>query len=183
MIDKLRNVTLQERPIQTVTLVSAVQAALRARQRQYEAAKYLREREQAAIRLEELVRKRTRQLQESNDQLTAAQESLTMALEAAQMRTWNLDLGEYVGRSPEGDAASQMGVVLAEWSRNVGEKVLPEDQGAFQAAFSQALDTGNSTSNVGLPALMMKRGGLSPKGVFIAMSTAIPSGLPAQSGM
>ena len=141
MIDKLRNVTLQERPIQTVTLVSAVQAALRARLRQYEAAKYLREREQAAIRLEELVRERTHQLQESNDQLTAAQESLTMALEAAQMRTWNLDLSEYVVPA-EGDAASQMGVVLAEWSRNVGEKVLPEDRGLFQAAFSQALDTG-----------------------------------------
>jgi hypothetical protein len=51
LIDKLRNVTLQERPIQTVTLVSAVQAALRARLRQYEAAKYLLEREQAASRL------------------------------------------------------------------------------------------------------------------------------------
>ena len=60
LIDKLRNVTLQERPIQTVTLVSAVQAALRARLRQYEAAKYLLEREQAASRLEELVRERTR---------------------------------------------------------------------------------------------------------------------------
>jgi response regulator RpfG family c-di-GMP phosphodiesterase len=92
LIDKLRNVTLQERPIQTVTLVSAVQAALRARLRQYEAAKYLREREQAASRLEELVRERTSQLQEANNQLTAAQENLTMALEAAQMRTWNLDL-------------------------------------------------------------------------------------------
>ena len=96
--------TLQERPIQTVTLVSTVQAALRARLRQYEAAKYLLEREQAASRLEELVRERTRQLQEANDQLTAAQESLTMALEAAQMRTWNLDLGGYVvGRSARRD--------------------------------------------------------------------------------
>ena len=90
--------TLQERPIQTVTLVSAVQAALRTRLRQYEAANYLREREQAGIRLEELVRERTRQLQEANDQLTAAQESLTMALEAAQMRTWNLDLAWRCGR-------------------------------------------------------------------------------------
>jgi signal transduction histidine kinase/CheY-like chemotaxis protein len=140
LIDKLRNVTLQERPIQTVTLVSAVQAALRARLRQYEAAKYLQEREQAALRLEELVRERTHQLQETNDQLTAAQESLTMALEAARMRTWDLDLGEYgaAGR----DAVSQIGAVLAEWSRNVGDKVLPEDRGALEAAFSQALTTG-----------------------------------------
>ena len=87
LIGKLRNVTLQERPIQTVTLVSGIQAALRARTRQYEAAKYLAEREQAANRLEALVRERTRQMQESNDQLVAAQENLTMALQAAQLRT------------------------------------------------------------------------------------------------
>jgi signal transduction histidine kinase len=137
LIDKLRNVTLQERPIQTVTLVSAVQAALRARLRQYEAARYLQEREQAAIRLEELVRERTHQLQDANDQLTAAQESLNMALEAAQMRTWNLDLREYVVSAPR-DSSSQIGAVLAKWSQNVGEEV----RGTFETAFSQALDTG-----------------------------------------
>jgi hypothetical protein len=139
LIDSLRNVTLQERPIQTVTLINAVQAALRARLRQYEAAKHLQDREQAAIRLEELVRERTGQLQDANDQLTAAQESLTMALEAAQMRTWNLDLGEYAS-SAKLDASSQIGVVLAQWSRNVGANILPEDRGAFEAAFTQALE-------------------------------------------
>ena len=143
LIDKLRNVTLQERPIQTVTLVSAVQAALRTRLRQYEAANYLREREQAGIRLEELVRERTRQLQEANDQLTAAQESLTMALEAAQMRTWNLDLREdVVADSMQRGASSRMGAVLAEWSRNVGERVFLNDRGTFEEAFSRALGTG-----------------------------------------
>ena len=143
LIDRLRNVTLQERPIQTVTLVSTVQAALRTRLRQYEAADYLREREQAGIRLEELVRERTRQLQEANDQLTATQESLTMALEAAQMRTWNLDLGGYVVSDPASpDASQQMGTVLAEWSRNVGEKILLEDRWTFEEAFSRALGTG-----------------------------------------
>jgi signal transduction histidine kinase/CheY-like chemotaxis protein len=142
LIDKLRNVTLQERPIQTVTLISAVQAALRARLRQYEAAKYLLEREQAASRLEELVRERTGQLQQANDRLTAAQESLTMALEAAQMRTWNLDLGRYVvGRSARWDRSLPFGAVLTEWSRNVGDKVLLEDQGTFETAFNQALET------------------------------------------
>ena len=143
LIGKLRNVTLQERPIQTVTLVSAVQAALRTRLRQYEAANYLREREQAGIRLEELVRERTRQLQKANDQLTAAQESLTMALEAAQMRTWNLDLGgDVVAESAQQEAFPQMGALLAEWSRKVGERVFLEDRGTFDTAFSQALDTG-----------------------------------------
>ena len=86
---------MQERPLQAVTLVSTVQAALRGRLRQYEAAKYLAEGEHAASRLEELVDERTRQLQEANNRLTAAQESLTIALEAAQMRTWHLDLAGY----------------------------------------------------------------------------------------
>ncbi len=86
---------LQERPLQAVTLVSTVQAALRARLRQYQAARHLAEREHAASRLEQLVGERTRQLQDANSRLIAAQESLTMALEAAQMRTWHLDLAEY----------------------------------------------------------------------------------------
>jgi PAS domain S-box-containing protein len=64
LISQLRNVTLQERPIQTMTLVSAVQAALRARLRQYEAARYLAEREQAASRLEQLVEERTHEVRE-----------------------------------------------------------------------------------------------------------------------
>ena len=95
LIANLRNVMLQERPLQAVTLVSTVRAALRARLRQYQAARYLAEREHAASRLEQLVGERTRQLQDANSRLIAAQESLTMALEAAQMRTWHLDLAEY----------------------------------------------------------------------------------------
>ncbi len=126
-----------------MTLVSGLQAALRARTRQYEAAKYLDEREQAANRLEALVRERTRQLQEANNQLVAAQENLTMALEAAQMRTWNLDLPGYeTAKPPKQNAASQIWSILAEWSRKVGEEVLPEDRGMFEAAFVQALGSG-----------------------------------------
>ena len=173
LIDKLRNVTLQERPIQTVTLVSAVQAALRARLRQYEAAKYLQEREQAAIRLEELVRERTHQLQESNDQLTAAQESLTMALEAAQMRTWNLDLSEYVVPA-EGDAASQRGSCWPNGAEMSVKKFCLKTEGCSMQPSARRWTPENSTSNAGLPTLMMKRAGSSPKGVFIAMSDADP---------
>jgi PAS domain S-box-containing protein len=64
LMERLRNVTLQERPIETVTLISAVRSALRSRQRQYEAAKHLTEREQVASHLEELVSERTREVQE-----------------------------------------------------------------------------------------------------------------------
>ena len=139
LIDKLRNVTLQERPIQTVTLVSTAKSALRARLRQYEAASYLAEREQAAARLEELVRERTRQLQQANDRLTAAQESLTMALDAAQMRTWNVDLARHALQDLRPQASARL---FAEWSESVGERVLAEDLEAFVAAIEKALQSG-----------------------------------------
>ena len=145
LIDKLRNVTLQERPIQTVTLVSAVQAALRARLRQYEAAKYLAEREQAASRLEELVRERTRQLQEANDQLIAAQESLTMALEAAQMRTWNLDLGGVSGRGlgTAGRRLRRCRSLLAEMEPKGRRKSFcPKTEGRSRRPSTRRCDTG-----------------------------------------
>ena len=145
LLEKLRNVTLQERPIQTMTLVSAANAALRARRRQYEAARYLIEREQAADRLEELVRERTRQLQETNDQLVAARDSLKVALEAAQMMTWDLDLGEHrSGRSAVHDRLSENPSLLRRWGRAIAKKhVLPDDHELFEAAFRRALDTGN----------------------------------------
>ena len=141
----LRNVTLQERPIQTMTLVSAADAALRARRRQYEAARYLIEREQAADRLEQLVRERTRQLQEANDQLVAARDSLKMALDAAQMITWDLDLGEYTnGRAPMRDHLPEYNSLLQSWSRAIVKKhILPDDRELFETAFRQALDTGS----------------------------------------
>jgi signal transduction histidine kinase/CheY-like chemotaxis protein len=142
LIANLRNVTLQERPIQTVTLVSAVRAALRARQRQYEAARHLAERELAASQLEELVGERTRQLREANERLTAAQESLTMALEAAQMRTWYLDLAEDRIDPSNPPPSSGPVWVLPRWSLAVGERLLPEDEQAFKHAFEQACETG-----------------------------------------
>ena len=144
LLEKLRNVTLLERPIQTMTLVSAAKAALRARQRQYEAATYLIEREQAASRLEALVWERTRQLQEANDQLVAARASLTMALDAAQMSTWDLDLGKDRNRrSLVVEGFSEDDLLLQEWSRAIGKKhVLSDDRELFATAFQKALDTG-----------------------------------------
>ena len=69
LLESLGNVSLLERPIEPVTLVSAVKAALRARRRQYEVRDHLVEREHSAARLEELVQDRTQQLVESNRQL------------------------------------------------------------------------------------------------------------------
>ena len=65
----LRNVSLLERPVQPITLTSAIQSAMRARRRQYEIRALLEAREQTAQELEKLVVERTRELEEANEQL------------------------------------------------------------------------------------------------------------------
>ncbi|MHB0769168.1 ATP-binding protein [Bradyrhizobium sp. 5.13L] len=65
----LRNVSLLERPVQPITLTSAIQSAMRARRRQYEIRALLAAREQTAQELEKLVVERTRELKEANEQL------------------------------------------------------------------------------------------------------------------
>ncbi|MGJ4964949.1 response regulator [Bradyrhizobium sp. HKCCYLRH3061] len=69
LVSALRNVSLLERPIQPITLTSAVQSALRARRRQYQIRALIQAREQAAQQLEQLVVERTRALAESNEHL------------------------------------------------------------------------------------------------------------------
>jgi signal transduction histidine kinase len=69
LADKLRNVSLLERPVQPITLTSAMQVALRARRRQYELKALIDEREKRAQDLEVLVAARTRQLEEANSAL------------------------------------------------------------------------------------------------------------------
>jgi signal transduction histidine kinase/ActR/RegA family two-component response regulator len=69
IVDLLRNVSLLERPVQPMTLASAVQSALRARRRQYEIRALLEARQRAAQELEKLVAERTRALEEANVQL------------------------------------------------------------------------------------------------------------------
>ncbi len=69
IVELLRNVSLLERPVQPITLTSAVQSAMRARRRQYEIRALLEAREQTAQELEKLVVERTRELKEANEQL------------------------------------------------------------------------------------------------------------------
>jgi C4-dicarboxylate-specific signal transduction histidine kinase len=70
-----------------VTLVSTVKAALRARYRQYEVRDHLFERDLSAAKLENLVRERTVQLEQANDQLReqiAERKQAEAALQQAQ---------------------------------------------------------------------------------------------------
>jgi signal transduction histidine kinase/CheY-like chemotaxis protein len=69
LITSLRNVSLLERPVQGITLVSALQAAVRARLRQYELRGLLQARERAAQELESLVVARTAELEQANREL------------------------------------------------------------------------------------------------------------------
>ncbi|MDB5374809.1 MAG: hybrid sensor histidine kinase/response regulator [Belnapia sp.] len=71
LVDMLRNVSLLERPVQAITLSSTIQAAVRARHRQYEVRAYLAEREQATLGLEALVADRTQALETANAALRA----------------------------------------------------------------------------------------------------------------
>jgi len=69
LISGLRTVALLERPVQAITLTSAIQAALRARRRQYEVKALLTARARAAEELEERIATRTRELKEANSRL------------------------------------------------------------------------------------------------------------------
>jgi signal transduction histidine kinase len=53
LLERLRNITLLERPLRQVTLVRAVQGALRLRRRQYEIRAYLAERQQREVKLQQ----------------------------------------------------------------------------------------------------------------------------------
>ncbi len=138
ILELLQNVTLQERPVQTVTLISAVRSALRARHRQYELSKYIVGREQAEGRLEDLVRERTHQLQETNDHLK-------MALEAAQMTTWEMEFsGNSKPLSMLHEQFLRYTALLPKWGRGAAKRhILTEDQELFRGAFREALRTGN----------------------------------------
>ncbi|HEY5758177.1 MAG TPA: ATP-binding protein [Steroidobacter sp.] len=69
LVGMLRNVSLLERPVQGITLTSTVQAAIRARRRQYELKVLIEAQAAAAIQLEDLVSARTRELQAANEEL------------------------------------------------------------------------------------------------------------------
>jgi signal transduction histidine kinase len=68
-LEKLRNASILEKPLDALSLSSASQAAIRGRQRQYELRSYVAVRAAAAATLEALVVTRTRALEAANDAL------------------------------------------------------------------------------------------------------------------
>jgi signal transduction histidine kinase/CheY-like chemotaxis protein len=69
MVATLRNVSLLERPVQSITLTTAIQAAVRGRLRQYEVRTLIEDRERASHELEALVVERTKALEQANTDL------------------------------------------------------------------------------------------------------------------
>jgi signal transduction histidine kinase/ActR/RegA family two-component response regulator len=69
LLESLGNVSLLERPLNALTLMSAIRSAMRARRRQYEVQDHLFDRETFAAQLEDQVRERTRELEQANEQL------------------------------------------------------------------------------------------------------------------
>ncbi|MFO1171325.1 MAG: ATP-binding protein [Hyphomicrobiaceae bacterium] len=87
LVDKLGHVALLARPLTTISLVSAVQASLRARRRQYEVWRLLAAQRSSAELLEQMVNDRTRQLLDTNRRLRsemAERRQAEMALQQAQ---------------------------------------------------------------------------------------------------
>ena len=87
LLESLGNVSLLERPLNAVTLMSGVHSALRARRRQYEVRDHLLDREKFAAQLEDQVLERTRQIEQANEELRqqiAERRQIEAALQQAQ---------------------------------------------------------------------------------------------------
>jgi signal transduction histidine kinase len=69
LANKLQNVSMLERPLQAISLTSAMHVALRARRRQYEVKALIEAQEAAAEHLEALVAERTQELEKANEDL------------------------------------------------------------------------------------------------------------------
>jgi signal transduction histidine kinase/CheY-like chemotaxis protein len=87
LLESLGNVSLLERPLNAVSLMSAIRSAMRARRRQHEVQNHLIDRETFAAQLENQVWERTNQLEEANEQLRqqiAERKQVEAALQQAQ---------------------------------------------------------------------------------------------------
>ena len=143
-VERLGNVVLLERPIHAETLTSAVTAALRARGRQYQARGHLLEREQAQERLRLANETLERRVEERTREVEAARETLSFALESAEMGSWDLDLVHDTSRrSPRHDRIFGYDGPLPFWGQQQFlDHILDEDRPSVQQAFGSALTNG-----------------------------------------
>jgi len=158
LMERLQNVTLQERPIEAVTLISTVRSSLRSRQRQYEAATYLTEREQAASRLEELVGERTREVREVFAKLHESERQFRYLVESVAdyaiflltregvVTSWNTGAERIKGYTAEEIIGQHFSIFYSEEDRGSG---LP----------ARALATARRTGRFGMEGWRVRKGG------------------------
>ena len=97
LVDKLHNVAFLERPLQAISLQTAVLTAQRGRARQYQARAYLEAQRDAAEELERLVCERTEALEKANAQLRAESDRRERA-QAALLQAQKIEtMGQLVG--------------------------------------------------------------------------------------
>jgi len=144
-VERLGNVVLLERPIHAETLTSAVMAALRARGRQYQARGHLLEREQAQERLRLANETLERRVEERTREVEAARETLSFALESAEMGSWDLDLVHDTSRrSPRHDRIFGYDGPLPSWGQQrFLDHILDEDRSSVRQAFASAVRNGS----------------------------------------
>jgi signal transduction histidine kinase len=130
-LEDLGNVVLLERPLHAEAMLGAVRSALKARARQYQV-------RDAADTLERAVIERTQQLESARD-------SLEIALEAAGMGGWDVDLATGASRRTlRHDEIFGYAELRPEWTIDtfLGH-VEPGQQEAVAAAFDRARETGS----------------------------------------
>jgi PAS domain S-box-containing protein len=144
LLDRLGNVVVMERPINAETLTSAAVSALRGRHRQYEARRYLTERERDAKALQALNESLESRVAERTKELTEARDSFALALNAAEMGSWEFDLvNDTARRSPRHDQIFGYDEPLPAWGQDIFlEHVVPEDREAAEQAFARASSSG-----------------------------------------
>jgi len=145
LVERLGNVVMLERPIHAETLTSAVTAALRARGRQYQARGHLLEREQAQERLRLANETLERRVEERTREVEAARETLSFALESAEMGSWDLDLVHDTSRrSPRHDRIFGYEGPLPSWGQDrFLDHILDDDRPSVREAFASAVRNGS----------------------------------------
>ena len=144
ILERLGNVVLMERPVNSETLASAARSALRVRRRQYQAQSLLLEREQSEQKLRELNGSLERRVEERTRDLDRAYEALDFALESAGMGSWDLNLlTDTSRRTAQHDRIFGYAKPLRSWGQQTFlDHVLEEERSAVKEAFATAAARG-----------------------------------------